>query len=315
MKENIKFLLKLALTVCLAVAILAVANKLYTSSASYTGVDTYSDIPEDIEFAAFGPSYAVSCFQYDDFESRGKRCFNFGLSAQTLNHDYALYKTYKDNFDDNANVAIVVSYFSFCYNTEGKSTPRYYSLLDKEYIKGYSFETNFYTKYMPVYGHGDSLVRDLLIGKLSSVSSDKKGDGNTDKADKLAKDSKERIIKTIKENFIPYKDKTKETEDMLIEWIKDLQSRGHKPVLVLTPYYKDYAFGFEQTELDECFTNPLKRVIKETGVSYLNCNSDEYEYFITNPDYFNNCDHVSKKGAEEFMKAMRGLISNIRLRG
>ncbi len=303
MKDNIKFILKIALTLCIALAILYVGNRLFSTSSTYHGISAYKNMPEKIELTNFGPSYGMSCFEYSDFEKQGINCFNFALSGQEINHDYALYQTYKDRISDDATVAIALSYFVFCNDPTEDSPSRYYRVLEPEYINGFTPENWFYANYMPVYGQGGALTRNLLLGKISVIKSDE-GDEATAQLsinEKLSQDSKDRIIKVTNQYYIPNEKYVETNEKLLVKWIKELKERGCTPILVLTPYYTDYATGFSGETFDKCFTQPLNRVLEETGVRYVDFNK-EYEYYTHNTEFFSNCDHVSKAGRIEFMK-------------
>ena len=334
MKNNIKFLIKFAITVCLALCLLSVVNFLYTNgetyNGTYAGIEKFDNVPTDIQFANFGPSYGMNCFgEYADWEEKGRTCFNFSLTMQDFHHDYHMYKKYKNNFAEGAIVAVPVSYFSFCSNADENSSSRYYKILDKSAIRGYSFESYISANYMPVYGKGSSFVRDLVNDTLNSIlmkssgtSSDETADENsaeqnidTEKSHKkLSDDSKARVLTVESGNLKPYASYIEENEEILIKWIEEMKSDGITPVLMLTPYYHEYANGFDKELLDKGFNEPMKRVLDKTDVRYINFNSEEYNEYINTPEYFINCDHISKKGSsalfvlyEEYLKKV-GLI-------
>ena len=302
MKSNIKFVLKIFLTLCVAIAILSVGNHLFSSSSTYHGISAYKNMPDKIELANFGPSYGMSCFEYSDYQKDGIGCFNFALSGQELHHDYGLYQTYKDKISDDATVAIALSYFCFTNNTTEDSASRYYRILDPEYINGFSAENWFYANCMPVYGQGGALTRNMLLSKISVIKTDENAENaELSLKEKLSSDSKDRLIKVENQYFLPNQEYIEENEKLLIKWIKEMQEKGCTPILVLTPYYTDYANIFNGELFDKCFTEPLNRVLEETGVRYVDFNK-EYEYYTQTPEFFSNCDHVSKAGRIEFMK-------------
>ena len=136
MKNNIKFLVKILAVFVLAVSILLGISAIYkkggTYKGTYSGIEKYENVPENIEFANFGPSYGMNCFGYGTLKEKGKTCFNFSLTMQDLYHDYALYKTFEDNFKEGAVVAIPLSYFSFCSDASAPTGNRYYKLLNRD---------------------------------------------------------------------------------------------------------------------------------------------------------------------------------------
>lgn len=313
MSNNVKFLIKILAVVVLSLAILGVASLFYTNGmtykGAYSGIEKYDSIPENIEYANFGPSYGMNCFNYESIEKLGKTGFNFSLTMQDLYHDYAIYKTYEDNFSDGAVVAIPLSYFSFCSNTEAPSGNRYYKLLPKKYIKDYTLENDVSARLVPAYGKGDAIIRDLVSDTLNSIMKKsvttkvKESDVQVSKeVAELSKDSQVRVLTIETGNLKAYGNQIKLNEEILISWINEMKEKNLRPVLLLTPYWYEYANGFDEELLKVSYTDPVSRVIERTGIDYINFCSEEYSEFTHNPEYFSNCDHISKVGSKEFMK-------------
>lgn len=309
MKIKLKFFLKFALVIVLALCILFPISILYqrgdTYNGTYAGIKKFEDVPQEIEFANFGPSYGMNCFDYAKLDEQGKTCFNFALTMQDLYHDYEIYKKYQDNFKEGAVVAITVSYFSFCSDNDAASSARYYKILDSDSIKGYTLENDISAKFLPVYGKGNALIRDITNDMLNeimsnSVESNEVEEGN--KALELENDSKVRVLTIENGNLKPYGKYVEENEDLLVNWIKEMKDNGLNPVLVLTPYWENYANGFDKELLKNNYSDPISRVVEKTDVPYVNFNLPEYQEYTTTPEYFNNCDHVSKKGGVAFME-------------
>lgn len=313
MKVYLKFLVKFTAVICLTFCLLSLFNKLYingkTYKGTYTGIEKFEDVPENITFANFGPSYGMNCFQYDEFERNGV-CFNFSLTMQDFYHDYALYKKYENNFAKGAIIAIPVSYFSFCSATDNNSSTRYYKLLESDFIKGYTLDKYISCNYIPVYGQGSSLLRDCTTDYLNSIMNDAINDdaeasvdeNKLSKALDLHEDSKTRVM-TIENGYLKSNVKyIEQNKNILMKWIEEMKERGFTPILVLTPYYYEYAYGFDEKLLDNGYNQPLNDVIEKTNVLYLNFNSEKYHNYINTTEYFSNCDHVSSAGAREFME-------------
>lgn len=315
MKNNIKFLIKILAVFVLAVCIVLGASAIYkkglTYKGTYSGIDKYENVPDNIEYANFGPSYGMNCFNYDTIEARDKIGFNFALTMQDLYHDYALYKTFEDNFKDGAVVAIPLSYFSFCSDTDAPTGNRYYKLLDRGYIKGYTMEKEVATKYLPAYGKGAALIRDLTNDLLNSImkksqeTPDEESTETTETSaeeNELKSDSLVRVMTIENGNLKPFEGHISVNEEILVNWICEMQEKGLKPILLLTPYWHEYANGFDAELLKISYNDPVARVVEKTGVDYINFCGEEYDGYIRTPEYFNNCDHISKKGSKEFMK-------------
>ncbi len=321
--NNIKFLLKFLITVILVAVILFAVNSMYikgeTYAGTYSGMEKFENIPDNIKFANFGPSYGMSCFKYEEMEKEGNICFNFGLTMQDIYHDFALLKNYKEKLSDDAIVAIPVSYFTFCSNASAPSSSRYYKILDKENIKGYTIENYVSSNYIPVYGKGSSFVRDFTNDAMNVIiskgmSDDKSSEENEEiksvEADKLSDDSKSRVVVIESGNLAIYQNYIEENENTLVEMIEYIKSKGMTPVMVLTPYWYEYTQGFDKELLSVGFIEPIERVIEKTGVLYMNCNSEKYSDYTHNPEYFNNCDHVSKEGGLEFVRRYRKFLKD-----
>lgn len=327
MKNNIRFLIKILVVFVLVLSILIGTSAIYknglTYKGTYSGIEKYENVPSDIEFANFGPSYGMNCFKYDTVEAMGKTGFNFSLTMQDLYHDYAIYKTFKDNFKEGAVVAIPLSYFSFCSDTSAPTGNRYYKLLDREYIKGYTLEKEVSAKYIPVYGKGVSLIRDMTNDLFISImkKSEEALETETDETsemsaedEELKKDSSVRIMTIENGNLKVYADHIAINEEILVNWIEEMKEAGLIPVLMLTPYWHDYAYGFDEELLDISYNDPVARVVGKTGVDYINFCGEEYYEYIHTAKNFSNCDHVSKEGGKAFMKlyidylAQKGLL-------
>ncbi len=314
MKNNIKFIIKFLIVGILALFILTVASAVYkngeTYEGTYSGIEKYKSVPDAIDYANFGPSYGMNCFNYETIEKKGKTGFNFALTMQDLYHDYAIYKTYENNFSDGAVVAIPLSYFSFCTDTEAPTGTRYYKILPREYIKDYTLEKYVSARFIPIYGKGNALIRDLSNDMINSIMS-KTVDSNTDdntgtkqdkKSKQLSKDSETRVFTIENGNLKIYGKYIETNEEMLVNWIEKMQKKGLKPVLLLTPYWYEYANGFDEELLKVSYIEPVLRIVEKTGVDYINFCDKEYDEFIHTPEYFSNCDHISQKGSEAFME-------------
>ena len=320
MKNNIMFFVKFAVAALLVLAILFGINYLYiggeTYAGTYSGMEKFENVPENIRYANFGPSYGMSCFRYDEFEEENV-CFNFGLTMQDAYHDFALLKNYEDHLSDDAVVAIPVSYFSFCSNASAPSSSRYYKILKKENIKGYTVENYVSSNYLPVYGKGSSFVRDFtndamnaIIKKGMTTKTEEEPEEKSVEAEKLSADSKSRVVVIESGNLSVYQNYIEENENYVVEMIEYVKSKGMTPVMVLTPYWYEYTEGFDKELLTKGFYEPVERIIEKTGVVYMDCNSGDFEDYIHTPEYFNNCDHVSKKGGLEFVRRYMKFLEN-----
>lgn len=312
MKNNVKFILKVFLVAILALSLLFAVSEFYkngeTYQGTYMGIEKFESVPDKIDYANFGPSYGMSCFDYNAVELNGKVGFNFSLTMQDLYHDYAIYKTYEDNFNDDAIIAITLSYFSFCSDFQAPSGTRYYKILQKKYIKDYTFEKHISARYFPAYGNGNTILKDVfkkMLQLLKSEDATTTGEtvsNNTMSEAELCSDSIESAVSIEDGRLKKYANNINLMEEVLVQWIEQMQKKGLKPILVLTPYWHEYANGFDEKILEESYIDPVERTIKKTGVDYVNFCSTDYDEYIHTPEFFSNCDHVSEKGAKAFME-------------
>ncbi len=321
MKENIKFVGKMLVVIALVLVILYPINLLYKSGLTYQGsnegIDEFANIPMEIEYANFGPSIGMNCFDYSALEAEGKTCFNFALSMQNLYHDYEIYKEYADHLAPGAVVALPLTNISFCFNLNGDSSPRYYKILGSDAIKGYTLENDVSAKYVPVYGKGSSLIRDVLSGALDRVmvnivkrseTSDETAAGENatpDWATVLKRDSAAQVVSLTNGNMLAYESCIAEAEEILTNWIKEMQAAGLRPVVVIAPLWPDLVTGFEPEIFHRCYTEPLRRVLEATGVpcmDFTDFENQAYLDYCNTPEYFSNSNHVSDAGAAAFME-------------
>ena len=106
-----------------------------------------------------GTSHGLASFHYPD---DGLKTYNLALSGEDIYHDFQTLKQFSNHLSKGCIVALVVSYFSFCMSTEEPSQKRYYSYLDKEYIRDFSYETLISAKYVPVLRSGEFIIKDLI---------------------------------------------------------------------------------------------------------------------------------------------------------
>jgi hypothetical protein len=111
-----------------------------------------------------GSSHGDYDFSYTDPESKGWKCFNFGMPSQTYAYDLALLKQFSGNFADGGIMFIPVSYFSFNDETvddteKQASQVRYYQILSPENNPDYDWFIDLTTHRLPILtGGGQNLL-------------------------------------------------------------------------------------------------------------------------------------------------------------
>ncbi|MBQ4244860.1 MAG: SGNH/GDSL hydrolase family protein [Clostridia bacterium] len=286
------------------------------------------NVPYNITMANFGTSHGLSCFRYPEND---KSKFNFALSGEDIYHDFATLKQFTSHLEKGCIVAIPTSYFSFCMSTDEPSQKRYYIYLDRKYIRGFSFESLINAKYIPVLRSGEFIIKDLIkdqerdIGAemMDNAAADKEStesltavtgnipaqseSGNSDA--QLVAHAKGRAESWRSGYMVAGKIYIEKNTQLLIEMVNYCYDMGFKPLLVTTPVYYALNERFDESEINECYYEPINRVVEATGVPYLDLSHDSE--LSANPDYYSNSDHMNSAGAEAFFERYTEFLSEI----
>ena len=276
----------------------------------------FDDVPYDIEICNFGSSHGGSDFDYSEIE--GERCFNFGLTSQSLSYDLRILKHYKDHIKKGCVVYIPVSYFSFWGIPETKTdefaakNKRYYLFLDKEEIKEYDYMTALCEKYMPSLTAYEYLPRWMiegLISKIRNSQNDRISLENEDVEQKnlnenidmvwSAQDAYQRHFIKEKKDAFGKRIYNEEEVNALYEIVKICQESDFIPVLVTTPFTWEYVNIIDEKDAgfwDE-FNQIIDGVCTKTGVEYRDYSRDER---FKNHELFRDADHLNDNGARKF---------------
>ena len=162
-KQILTFIGKLSAVVLSAGLLIGVLNRFYVNGYYYRDVyseiDKMYDVPYDIQMVNLGTSHGLASFRYPE---DGVTRYNLALSGEDIYHDFATLKQFADHLAPGCIVALPTSYFSFCMSTEEPSQKRYYAYLDREYLRGFSYETLINAKYLPVLRSGEFIIKDLI---------------------------------------------------------------------------------------------------------------------------------------------------------
>ncbi len=162
--SNLKrFFIKFGAILCVVALIIGILNHQYVNGYYYRDVygevEKFQDVPYHITFANFGTSHGLATFRYAPEETS---CFNFALSGEDIYHDFQTLRQFSDHLEKGCLVTVPVDYFSFCLSTEEPSQKRYYTYLDKKYLRDFSVETLINSKYIPVLRSIEYLFKDLI---------------------------------------------------------------------------------------------------------------------------------------------------------
>lgn len=248
-------------------------------------------IPEKIKIFNIGSSHGLCSFDYADIQK--VNCYNFGWHSQTFYYDYIVLKNYFNKIAENGICFIPISYFSFadkkCWN---KQDMTYRKTLKFYYLEGEDRKEAFILQYLPLYV---SIKKKML--KLIKVKHRK---------DTKIKSGIERIKKHVE---ILENQNEKNSVMKLEEIIKLLSSKKIKIILITTPFQVEYNKYFKKELLEEKFYKIINEIATKYNLTYYDY-SKSYNIFGEN-EYFNDYDHLSKKGAKIFMKEIKKIIMEL----
>ncbi len=300
----------------LVVALIMIGlNTVYVNGYYYTDtygeVQKFKDVPTGITLANTGTSHGLASFRYPDTLS--ETTFNFALSGEDIYHDFQTIKQFSDHIADGCVIAIPTSYFSFCMSVTEPSQKRYYAYMDKEYLRGFSYETLINAKYLPVLRSGEYLFKDLIkdqtmdVGGMMMEADADESALSEEAAAQAAREAKESELKvhalgraeSWRSGFmITGEPNMPANRQYLIDMVNYCKEQGWKPVLVTTPVHHTLNEAFTDEELEHYYFSNARTVQETTGVPYYDMSHDEA--FSNTPEYYNNSDHLNHDGGDAF---------------
>lgn len=306
--------------------LLFLLNKRYEQAAGNPYSDTnkfrfMDSAYNNIQICNLGSSHGEYAFNYEKLSKKsGYECFNFAMSSQTYNYDYAILSMYSDHFADDCIMFIPVSYFSF--NNEVVSEEeeefleaRYYSFLSPGYIPHYSPYVDIVTHRFPILSAGEDIVKILPTFSLRALAAEETVTDtaaektNTDNMSSTrefrqkARDRYRRHMENKEEYFLP------ERIDNLYDILSFCKEKGITPVLITTPYTA-YYYGQAPAEFKEEFSRVITSIAADSGVPYYDYSEDSR--FGSHLEYFSDADHLNEKGAVLFMEIIKQEIPEFR---
>lgn len=298
-----KFFIKSILFACIVIVGIEICNWGYMRQDPY-GTDQYKNIPDRINVCNLGASHSQCGFNYEDV-SNDIGCVNFGNTSQSHTYDYLILQAYQDKLAEGGLAFITVSYPDFTGydeiedNSFESKNRRYYTFLPKEYIREYDTETAIRMKIVPCL-YADT-VNQIIVGLLdyhpiitSEIRSTKE-------------DAYENAQKTVQTHIVDNRfDENgnrvynQKEIDSLYKIIELCRSKDVTPVLITTPYTKEYTDAIKSTDMDyyNKFHDIIEKIQADTQVEYLDFSEDER--FCEKYEWFIDSHHLNKFGAREF---------------
>ena len=226
--------------------------------------------------------------------------YNLALFSQNFYYDQKILFRYENKLAKNAIVIIPISIFSFYsgFNTENIDK-NYIPILNKEDILHLKNMEYFLLKYFSI---TQPLTKMLKIIVKQEVG---KYHENYCIFDKMKKDSLEAA-----ERHLQNTDNTKIDIQLLCDTINFIEKKGHKVILITTPYTNLYNKAVGEENFQKRIYNNIKKVENILGGNFLYLDYSHDKRFVDNLDYFMDSDHLNEKGAEYFTKILLEDIKN-----
>lgn len=305
-----RFIKNLLIFVIVLSTITVMLNFLYGKAYEVDPITKkFATIPDTLQICNFGPSYGMYAFKYDALESEYDY-FNFGLSGQTLSYDYRLFQYYGDHIVEGTVVFIPVSYNSLFGVEEVNDSDflskskRYYSILPASLIKEYDHRTDLYTRYLPALASSTNELIETLLGIDPIVATMEKSATDIDVVRNAVAGAE--MLAENKKKY--YKDgnliENQEEIDALYALVRGCQEKGAVPVLITTPFLREYTDAMKENAKDfyDHFYMIINRVVKDTGVEYYDYSYDER--FADEHSWFRDSTHLNKEGAGNFINTV-----------
>lgn len=305
MKRFLNFFIKCAAVTGGAILILILLNNRYKQVME----DPYSDTHKfdymnstytKIQICNVGSSHGEADFNYESLSKKyGFECFNFAMSSQTYNYDYALLNMYQDHFAEDCILFIPVSYFSFnnevTNEAEAESlNAKYYTFVSPKYIPNYDPYVDIVTHYFPILSAGEDIVKIFPSLSLKAFAAE----ANVPSAEEFQEKAANRYSRHMenKDNYF-----LEERIDNLYDILQFCDEKGITAILIAPPYTSYYSDLFSQEFKDE-FYGRVTAISSETGVPFYNFSEDER--FAGELEYFADADHLNDTGAVYFMEVL-----------
>lgn len=268
----------------------------------------FIDLPKNLEMINLGSTVSFNDFDYELLEKNGA---NLALSPQTLYYDYEILKKYIDHLSDNAIVCVGVCQFTFLVLEYKRISAnlKYYKILDKNSILGYSPITNFLWNNAPCFVM-PSIIKEFLNRKRGEEISTQL---DTESKDALYASSwmegwKEEFGWNKGFNLNEIQIKTAEiVYEILQEIFRYCKEKEKNPILIIPPVSENLVKLIPEELLNECFWKYIEQFENE-GNRVINFWGDKE---LSDYRNFRDALNLNEKGKQMFSKHLNKAIFNI----
>lgn len=319
MKRFALFTAKCLIVCSGALLLLLALNYRYTQVREnpYSDADKFHFIKsnyQNIQICNLGSSHGEYAFYYDALmNGRGYECFNFAMSSQTYDYDYAILSMYRQYLSSPCLMFIPVSYFSFNNEVTDEAeeqflSAKYYTFLSPQYIPDYNPYIDIVTHYLPVLSAGEDIVKilpSLSFKALAAENQTEPASAKNPEAEfrQKAQNRYHRHMDGKEEFFLD------ERIGNLYDILTFCKENGITAVLITTPYTGLYSELFSEEFKNE-FSDTIQTIAQNAGISYYDYSEDER--FSGNLEYFSDADHLNTEGAALFMDIIEKEVPEFR---
>ncbi len=302
-----KFLIKVLALLVIVSCLFILLNFCYVKTNYWkyeNDAHKFSSVPYEIELANLGSSHGNWGLYYDFLPE--VKAFNFALGGQDYFYDYAMLRQYITHFKKNAVLLILVSYHMVIDAPNYEETekhyhnfvrPRYYRILDKEYIDEWSFIDNLKYNQFPLFSAG---IHVLDVIKDSSSSQNPyyaRTKTMTESELKEYCDKWHNFHATERHSYSMNFAEVSRIIDFALE-------SNLRPVLLTMPVVdflsEDFKADKDFFSIFESFNNDLMK--KYPGLRHIDYSRDSR--FSSDHHLFADGDHLNMFGAEKVTKAL-----------
>lgn len=294
-----KFLLKLLIGGAIPCLLILFGNMLFVRTNYFqhmNGVSKFKKVPVHLQLANFGNSHSLNGFDWSEYPEY--ICADLALASQSYVFDSAIFKQYLDCFAENAVIIIDVSHRSL-YEEDpllemSSRVTRYYQVLDREYMPGWTFRNALVYDCFPILSEKTKAIRYLL--KDTEI---------TEAEIESALDIKD-PVKAGKKRADVFKKHIGSQElslqyDALCEMIELAQEKNIHVLLVTVPT-TSYFYECFTPEFYKKFYSDIKAITDTyENTAYIDYTGDER---FKELELYGNTDHLNPVGAKRFTGAV-----------
>lgn len=297
------FFKKLSLLLLVCVLIAGTANlAFYLIKGSFVpaNVKRFLNAPKQIQVANLGSSHGQNSFSY--IHHPDISAVNLAFGYQTLDQDERVLENYIDRFAEGATLYIPISSFSLIAVPSTRSdilalNRRFYYFMRRDLILDFSWREwlaamspgLFYPSWLADHWNTDEFEE---AGSRTTDPTSAKSDAETTLAGHILMYRKDGGYSLRQENV-----------DCLTRMVSLCQERGVTPVLITTPFLREYndLIPGDFLAMQLSFLNAFSA---EHGIAYLDYSRDAR--FIDRYDLFINSTHLNDQGALIFSDLVLG---------